>query len=57
MTEVGREPEVVYQLSHRIEPQPCAECGDDADYYLYDRPEEMSEYRCETHSQVSLPSR
>lgn len=57
MTEVGRSPEVTYLLSHRVNENECAECGETATYYLYDRPEDLSEYRCDEHSSPSLPPR
>lgn len=46
------EPEIVYTLTKRIDVNECAVsgCSSDATVYVYDRDEELSEFRCGDHA-------
>lgn len=45
-------PEIVYTLTKRIDIRECEseECLADATVYIYDRGEELSEFRCRSHA-------
>ena len=45
-------PEIVYTLTKRIDIRGCDSpgCSRDATVYIYDRGDELSEFRCRTHA-------